>query len=448
MNSIRLGQSIFIWDRLSLVMVSLVIFVSVVTLSYAQRYMVGDSAYRSFFLKLSLLVLALVMLALSDHLLLTFVLWGLSNMLLIALLAHKNNWAQAIASAQLAARTLLIGWCCLGVAFVLLYRHTHSCSISQLTGLVQSAQFDMMLAAVLIVVAAMTQSAIWPCQRWLLSSLNSPTPVSAIMHAGLVNGGGWLLARFGELILAQGFLLNSIFFVGLTSAVFGGIWKLQQQDIKRMLTCSTMSQMGFMFMQIGAGLFPLAICHLCLHGMFKANLFLTTNTTAIRPRLTKHMHVSPRQFILAAVIAGLATVSCAIGMSYHMTGTLTTLWLVFGFAFIASTQFTLVLVAQTKRSILFTTVTVCLLGYFYGLGYFVLHHFFDSSRLFRPQPLNVLHVAGFIVCCALWLLTVFQIAWRSSTVAQTWWRRCYVLLLNASQPHPDTVTACRQSYHI
>jgi len=126
----------------------------------------------------------------------------------------------------------------------------------------------------------MTQSAIWPFHTWLISSLNSPTPVSAIMHAGLINGGGFLLTRFAGLFVQSTGMLQVIFFLGLLTALIGTLWKLMQHDIKRMLACSTMGQMGFMIAQCGLGLFPAAIAHLCWHGLFKAYLFLSSGSAA------------------------------------------------------------------------------------------------------------------------------------------------------------------------
>lgn len=448
MSANLLEQLVFSTDRLSVVMLTLVTFIGVVSLTYAKRFMAGDAATRAFYCKFSFLILVLGMLVLSNHLVLTFVLWGISDLLLISLMMHKSNWIQAIAAGRLTAKTLLAGWVCLGVAFFLLYQHTGTANIQQVIQLSRPIQTDVLLATVLIVVAAITQSAIWPCQRWLLSSLNSPTPVSAIMHAGLVNGGGWLLVRFGELILMNGIVLNAIFFLGLISAVLGGLWKLQQQDIKRMLACSTLSQMGFMFMLIGAGLLPIAICHLFLHGMFKANLFLTSNRVGLQPRLAKQSQYSLPTLSIAMSIGLLATLCCAEGMHQQISEALTTLWLILGFVWITCTQLSLVLLKEARRSILLNMFSICLLAYFYGIGYFLLDHFFDSLHLFYPQPLNMLHIIAFFICCSLWLFTVCGASYRSSGLIPAWWKKYYMLMLNASQPHPDTITANRHSYRI
>ena len=101
------------------------------------------------------------------------------------------------------------------------------------------------------------------------------------MHAGLVNGGGFLIVRFAPLYLNYPGILNIIFIIGLSTAIMGTLWKLMQSDIKRMLACSTMAQMGFMIAQCGLGLFSAAIAHIILHGLatqievaiFQANFF-------------------------------------------------------------------------------------------------------------------------------------------------------------------------------
>ena len=105
------------------------------------------------------------------------------------------------------------------------------------------------------------------------------------MHAGLINGGGFLLARFAPMLAIQPPILNLIFIAGITTALLGTLWKLMQSDVKRMLACSTMGQMGFMIAQCGLGLFPAAVAHLSWHGLFKAYLFLSTGSAAKEKRL-------------------------------------------------------------------------------------------------------------------------------------------------------------------
>ncbi len=212
--------------------------------------------------------------AVSDHLALYFVSSCLSHALLVRRMEHKSNWKAARASAALAGKNYLLAAFFMGFAFLLLGFETGSWTLRGILAYQEAASSTMILPLVLLILAAMAQSAIWPFHRWLLSSLNSPTPVSALMHAGLINGGGFLLIRFAPLFAHHPGLLTLVFCVGLTSAFLGTLWKLLQSDVKRMLACSTMGQMGFMMMQCGLGLFSAALTHLLWHGLFKAYLFL------------------------------------------------------------------------------------------------------------------------------------------------------------------------------
>jgi NAD(P)H-quinone oxidoreductase subunit 5 len=115
--------------------------------------------------------------------------------------------------------------------------------------------------------------AIYPFHRWLLSAMTSPTPASALMHAGFVNGSGILLALFSTVLFASNTLII-LFIIGGLTAVIAQFTKLLQVNVKQKLACSTIAQMGFMIMQCGLG-FSMRVVHLLLHGFYKAYLFLS-----------------------------------------------------------------------------------------------------------------------------------------------------------------------------
>ena len=108
--------------------------------------------------------------------------------------------------------------------------------------------------------------------------MSGPTPVSALMHAGIVNAGGFLINRFAPVYVETGGVLHWILVVGLVTAVLGSLLMLTQNDIKKALGYSTMGQMGFMIMECGVGAFSLAIYHLIAHGLFKGTLFLSAGS--------------------------------------------------------------------------------------------------------------------------------------------------------------------------
>lgn len=135
-----------------------------------------------------------------------------------------------------------------------------------------------------LVVTIMTKSAQFPFHVWLPGTIEAPTPVSAMLHAGIVNAGGFLVNRLAPLYAMAPTTLYLLFVVGSLTALTGAAAMLAQPSIKRTLVYSTMGQMGYMVMECGLGAFALAIFHLCAHGLFKATLFLNSGTNIHRAR--------------------------------------------------------------------------------------------------------------------------------------------------------------------
>lgn len=271
--------NLFNLDPLAIIMIALVGFIGVIVAKFSINYMNGDKKYRNFFILLFLLIATIILMVTADHLLIFILMWSLSNLILVKMMIHKSAWRAAKESGLLTVKTYLLGFVSILTAFILLYIATGETSINAIINQKNDSPLIFM-ALIFIVITAMTQSAIWPFHKWLISSLNSPLPVSAIMHAGLINGGGFLIVRFAPLYLNYPAILNMLFVIGLVTAIIGTLWKLMQSNIKRMLACSTMAQMGFMIMQCGLGLFPAAIAHIMLHGLFKSYLFLSTGSAA------------------------------------------------------------------------------------------------------------------------------------------------------------------------
>ena len=222
--------NLFNFDSLAMIMTMLVGFIGIMVAKFAINYMKGDKQYRSFFISLALLIATIILMVSADHLLVFILAWGLSNFILVKMMIHKNVWQAAKESGLLTAKTYLLGFCAMFIAFILLCIATGETSIEVINHQKNDSPL-ILIALILILIAAMTQSAIWPFHKWLISSLNSPLPVSAIMHAGLVNGGGFLIARFAPLYLNYPEILNMIFIIGLVTAIIGTLWKLIQSDI-------------------------------------------------------------------------------------------------------------------------------------------------------------------------------------------------------------------------
>ena len=136
----------------------------------------------------------------------------------------------------------------------------------------------------LLFVGAMSKSAQFPLHIWLPRSLYAPTPVHALLHAGIINAGGFLINRLAPLFGLSSTTLHVAFVVGTLTAVLGATMMLAQNDIKKTLGFSTIGQMGYMIMECGLGAFSLAVFHLIAHGLFKATVFLNCGNVIHKAR--------------------------------------------------------------------------------------------------------------------------------------------------------------------
>lgn len=437
--------SLFHIDATAKLIIALVSFIGLIVGLFASRYMDGDSQYTKFFYRLGLIIISVATVVAADHLLLFLCAWAASNYLLIQLMVHKPQWRAASNAGWLTAKTFIVGFSALALAFICLYISTGTTSIQVILNSTELNNPLILIATILMTVTAMTQSAIWPFHRWLLSSLNSPTPVSAIMHAGLVNGGGVLIVRFAPLFLSYSKILPTLFIIGMCTAVIGSLWKLIQSDIKRMLACSTMAQMGFMLAQCGLGLFPAAIAHLCWHGLFKANLFLSSNSAQREKRHTTN-EVTAIQFIIALLCGIFGTYIFALSSHQEWLANNSSLILT-GMIWIATSQLALNLIQNSPLKQI--PAIIFIIGIFstlYGLSIYVIEMVVSPLHLMQPQPLNPIYILGFILAFIAWAIMVLKknIAQTAKFEGVTNW--LYVKSLNASQPHASTITSYRHQY--
>src|SRR5438552_13711570 len=140
----------------------------------------------------------------------------------------------------------------------------------------------------LIFIGAMSKSAQFPLHMWLPDSLYAPTPVHALLHAGIINAGGFLLNRLAPLYGLSPTTLHLVFAIGAMTALLGAGMMLTQNDIKKTLGYSTIGQMGYMIMECGLGAFALAVFHLIAHGLFKATVFLNCGNVIHKARHEPH----------------------------------------------------------------------------------------------------------------------------------------------------------------
>ncbi|MGD8407055.1 MAG: proton-conducting transporter membrane subunit [Thiohalophilus sp.] len=283
-HSVHLYHGIqLLLDPLSSLMAVVISGISLIVHIYSLRYMAEEAGYTRFFVLLDLMTATLLVMVSAGDLLSLLVAWHLVGVLLYFLLGHNTLDTSAFRYAFWTKITYRIGDLPLVLAAVLLYQAYGTWSLS--------AIFDQIIAApdahhvlglpladviaALIAMAAFARSAQFLLHTWLPYSMSGPTPVSALMHAGIVNAGGFLINRFSPFFIHSAGILHWVFIVGLFTAVIGSVLMLTQNDIKKSLGYSTMGQMGFMIMECGIGAFSLAIYHLIAHGLFKGTLFLS-----------------------------------------------------------------------------------------------------------------------------------------------------------------------------
>jgi len=448
------------FDALAAVMAVLVTFVSAIVHSFARRYMDGDSRFGAFFGKLSAVTVLVLLTICADHVALLAAAWLGTGLVLASLMGHVSVWPQARQAAALARSTFIGGSLALIAGLALLGsitgQRTVGGIIAELAAM-DSVSMGHYLAALLLLVAAMAQSAQWPFQRWLISSMNSPTPVSALMHAGIVNAGGFLLARFAPVFTASNELLLLVFAVGAITALLGTAWMLVQTDVKRSLGCSTMGQMGFMMMQCGLGLFTAAIAHLILHGLFKAALFLGAGSAIHDAPATIAKAPSPPRslfdrIVLAVAVAIPALVAAAVfaqltGKTLIPADANTVL---VAFALLAALQAALAVNRVdgplSLSRLIGMTILLAAAAALYAGGFKLVDGALAAMPMLSvPQSWNLLDALVLIVFAAGWLALVLRLHSAESDMHRAA-QKLYVKLLNDSQPTSGGVTAFRSHY--
>ncbi|WP_323786041.1 proton-conducting transporter membrane subunit [Thalassovita sp.] len=273
-------------DAVSAVMLVLVSFIGWIVLRYSKTYMDGEARQGAFTSWMSATLAAVLFLVMSGNLLQLFVAWTLTSLSLNRLLLFYPERATAQRAAHKKAIVARLSEGALAGAVILLIAETGTTDIETILASVE-ANWLTMAAALLIAMSAALASAQFPVHGWLTEVMEAPTPVSALLHAGVINAGGFLLIRFADVMLLAPGVMALLVMLGGFTALFGGLVMLTQPAVKTSLAWSTIAQMAFMVMQCGLALFPLALLHIVAHSLYKAHAFLSSgeavrNVAAIR----------------------------------------------------------------------------------------------------------------------------------------------------------------------
>lgn len=312
-------------DAVSITMLLLVSFIGWIVTRYSRSYLDGEAREGAFHGWLAATLAAVLFLVLSGNLFQLAAAWIATSLCLHRLLLFYPKRAAALRAARKKLIFSAISALALTAGFALLVYAYDSADIAAINAAARTADttWVMVLAALLIAVAALIKSAQFPTHGWLSEVMEAPTPVSALLHAGVVNAGGFLLIRFADVMLLAPGVLATLAMIGGFTALFGGLVMLTQPAVKTSLAWSTVAQMGFMILQCGLALFPLALLHIVAHSLYKAHAFLASGgaveqVTAIR---RPGPVAAPNAVAVTHAFLAALAIYAVIGTSF---------WLVFG----------------------------------------------------------------------------------------------------------------------
>lgn len=270
----------FYLDGLAAVMISVVTGIGFLIHLFAAAYMKEDENFTRFMAYMNLFIVAMLILVLADNLVLLYLGWegvGLCSFLLIGFWYQERSNVLAARKAFIVTR---VGDTAMAIGLFMLFKELGQLNINDISASANSlwsvGDDAPYWIALLLLGGAVGKSAQLPLQTWLPDAMAGPTPVSALIHAAtMVTAGVYLIARMNNVFLLAPEVMHYVAWLGAATLLLAGVAALAQHDIKRVLAYSTMSQIGYMMLSLGAGAFSAGVFHLMTHAFFKALLFLT-----------------------------------------------------------------------------------------------------------------------------------------------------------------------------
>jgi NAD(P)H-quinone oxidoreductase subunit 5 len=331
----------FRFDALAAVMLTLVAAIAVVILRFSARYLDGERGGRAYVGWFLATVAAAALLVVTNNLLVLALAWTGSSLALHQLLTFFRDRPQAVIAAHKKFLLSRIADLCILLAVVLIGRTFGTLQIDQLLAFAQALPAvpdSLALGGLLLATGVVLRSAQLPFHGWLIQVMEAPTPVSALLHAGIVNIGGFVMIRLGPMMVRLDAAQTLLVVVGTVTAVLAALVMTTRVSVKVSLAWSTAAQMGFMLLECGLGAYGLALLHLVAHSLYKAHAFLSSGR-AVEQQLLRSMTpaLSPASFPrwVGGAIAGLAVVGAAgavFGLSPRAEPSLLALGVVFGLA--------------------------------------------------------------------------------------------------------------------
>jgi NAD(P)H-quinone oxidoreductase subunit 5 len=275
-------------DTLGCLMLLLVSFIGWVIVGYSQPYLGGERGQPRYIRNLMLTLAAVTLLVITNNLLVLALAWIATSLALHALLTFFDERPQALIAAHKKFLASRVADLCLLGGIALVARQLGTLEIDQAIAAARALPETpgaLQAAALLLAASALLKCAQLPVHGWLIQVMEAPTPVSALLHAGVVNLGGFLLIRTGALVADVPAAQALLVVVGSVTAVVAALVMMTRISIKVSLAWSTCAQMGFMLMQCGLGLHDLALLHLVAHSLYKAHAFLGAGGAVEQNRL-------------------------------------------------------------------------------------------------------------------------------------------------------------------
>ena len=435
-------EGIFRINSLTLIIWATVTFFSAVVSTYSSKYLIGFHYYNRF-IGLSLgFTSSVCLFVFADHVSLLLLAWFAMGFFMSRLIGVDARWGEAREAARYCQRYFTFGGLLLAAGILLLCFYTNQYTLTGLSGQLHNLPYPVLLTSALcIITAAAIQSAMFPFHRWLLSAMTSPTPASALMHAGFVNAAGILLTLLAPLFYLSDTMTLLIIIGGIT-AIVAQFAKLIQVNIKQKLGCSTVAQMAFMIMQCGLGFFNAAVVHLILHGFYKAYLFLSSGEEIehISPRKRRTSQLNYAEAILVCVLGllGAFLFATITGKGVKMDGGI---FLTLIVAITVGQAMDNIIkqpgLSRLKKATIGPVIFLISIG-LYALMYNGVSGFMnDMPMIEHPEPLSVLQIVFGVI-----FLIGFFIMKLGVYEGFSW---LYVKLVNDSQPYRKTVLRYKKS---
>jgi len=323
----------FRFDTLEALMLLLVTFLGWIIISYSRQYMAGDPNESRYQRKLIQTIFAVTLLVITNNLILFGIAWVATSLSLHGLLTLYPDRQPAVIAAHKKFLASRLGDLALFSAVLLLGNNTGSFEIDAVLGHLQalhSIPVSISLAAILFAISAIIKCAQLPLHGWLIQVMEAPTPVSALLHAGIVNLGGFMLIRLAPVLAVAPAARLLLVLSGTLTAVLASLVMTTRISIKVHLAWSTCAQMGFMLLECGLGRYDLALLHLLGHSLYKAHAFLgsggTVNISRLKRMASFHPHRGLAPALLAACAGFLLAALAALLWQPHTPLTATTLF--------------------------------------------------------------------------------------------------------------------------